>query len=238
MKNLFIAIVFLSMSVYCVNANALSYTSLGFDYNADIQTYGFISGSLFPEGDLNLGGVPFSVPSGTDLNIWHSEIGSTSGSKSLSVDIGLSGVDKVYTIINTYWGESSPGSFAYIEFEGAGGAYYQYLLDGNFNIRDYFGGTYTNSLTSPDAANVWTESGVRLDMQTIDLPDAFLFEDQIAMTLVDNGATGFQRTFLYGLTVGTQNGGGGPSTVPEPATIILLGAGLLGLAGIRRKMTS
>lgn len=135
-------------------------------------------------------------------------------------------------------GESSPGSFAYIEFEGAGGAYYQYLLDGNFNIRDYFTGSFTNGLTSPDAANVWTQSGVRLDMQTIDLPDAFLLEDQIAMTLVDNGATGFQRTFLYGLTVGTQNGGGGPSTVPEPATIILLGAGLLGLAGIRRKMTS
>lgn len=235
MKNLFILIVFLSMSVYCASANALTYTSLGFGYNADIQTYGFISGNEFPEGNLVLGGVPFSVPDGTDLNIWHSDIGSTSGSKSLSVNIGLSGVDKVYTIINTYWGESSPDSYAYIEFEGSGGSYYQYFLDGNINIRDYFGGAYTNLLTSPDAVNVWSQSGIRLDMQTIDLPNAFLFEDQIAMTMVDNGASGLQRTFLYGLTVGTLNGS---TTVPEPGSLILLCAGILGLAGIRRKMTN
>lgn len=232
MKNFICFAVFIILFLFETNANALSYTPLSFEYNADIQTYGFINGSSFPEGDLTLGDIPFSVPEGTDLNIWHSNVGSSDETKSLSVSINLLGVDKIYTIINTYWGESVSGSYAYINFEGSGGSYYQYILDGNYNIRDYYGGSFTNTLNAPDAANVWSQGGIRLDMQAIDLPDSFLFEDQIAMTLVDNGWAGFQRTFLYGLTVGTLDG---TTPVPEPGTLVLLCLGVLGVAGIRRK---
>jgi hypothetical protein len=37
------------------------------------------------------------------------------------------------------------------------------------------------------------------------------------------------------ITLGSATAGGGPTTTPEPATMLLLGAGSLGLLGVRRK---
>lgn len=58
------------------------------------------------------------------------------------------------------------------------------------------------------------------------------------------GETGFDLNFISGmaftshLTIGCGNDdlmGSGTAPVPEPATIILMGTGLLGIAGIGRK---
>jgi hypothetical protein len=51
------------------------------------------------------------------------------------------------------------------------------------------------------------------------------------MGITDNRAEGWHRSFLYGITTESE----GTSPLPEPITMLLLGLGLLGLAGIRKK---
>ena len=165
----------------------------------------------FPSGPQIFGGVPFAIPA-TGFNIWASYNVGLPASRLLPVNVF--GVDKVHTLMNTYWGEQAPGTLAAIEFNGSAGAFYHYDLDGNVDIRDWNNWpTTTNSINGTTTVNALTlANGSRLDRQTFTLPPEFHSQTLTSVRLIDNGAAGTQTIFLAGLTV---------QTIPEPASLAI-----------------
>jgi len=156
----------------------------------------------YPEGDVTLGTIPFSISTGGN-NIWSSNY-SDPNPHQIDISVGISGVSKVYTLINTDWGQnSSKGSFAAIEFYGSEGASFKKELYGNVDIRDWQSGGWTNSINETTTINVFKSSDgqFRLDMQTIDLPDDFLSQTLEMIRVIDTGGQNLQRIFLAGITV-------------------------------------
>lgn len=169
----------------------------------------------YPEGDnLILGGITFKIPPGVN-NIWWS--GSGEGTQTIEVTVNLSFVQEVHTLINTGWGATG-GPYAYLEFFGSGGAYYKKDLYGNDDMRDWYTGGYTNSINGITTINVFLQEGRRIDKQKISLPPEFSRQKLLKMRMVDNGSTGFQRTYLQGLTVAT----GPPPSLSGSAELLLL----------------
>jgi hypothetical protein len=194
--------------------------------NADWRIWG----PEYPLGTTTLGGVEFAIPS-IGPNTWSSEYAGA-GYHQLTVDIGVFGVSKAYTLINTTWGKVG-GPYLSLEFYGDGGAYYKKDLYGDVDVRDYMQSTWTNTINGTTTTEVF--SGLRLhdgiwkayraDMQTIALPDAFSSQTLLRMVLTDSGDIGFQRGQLSGMTV---------EAVPEPATVLAVALGL-GAALARRR---
>ncbi|MFH0980155.1 MAG: CARDB domain-containing protein, partial [Planctomycetota bacterium] len=154
----------------------------------------------FPEGDVVLGGVPFSIPVGGN-NCWTS--GSVPGPNPIVLDIpvNLPGALEVHTLINTGWGQPGPTAYAWLEFFGSAGAYYHKDLIGNVDIRDWNQASWTNSINGTTTINVVLLGGHRLDKQQILLPAEFLDQRLVTIRLTDVGAGGFSRAFLAGVTV-------------------------------------
>lgn len=68
--------------------------------------------SSYPEGDNTiLGGVPFNIPTGGN-NGWYSLYATGSDPRTLEISVGLQGIQKVHTLINTGWGQPGPNSYA------------------------------------------------------------------------------------------------------------------------------
>ncbi|MFT3878909.1 MAG: PEP-CTERM sorting domain-containing protein [Gemmatales bacterium] len=202
-------------------------------YNARLQTFGGpgTAASAYPEGNVNLGGIAFSIPAGTGtLNVWDSETALVPGPNphQLVVPVNLFGVQNVYTLVNTIWGTTTPG-LASIQFNGSLGASYTFNLVGGTDMRDFLFNVFTNSINNTTTTNVFNAGSgfgntVRLDMQTIALPPVFQTQTLTDITFTDNGADGLQRIFVSGVSVSTI------AAVPEPSSLILLGsAGVCGL---------
>ena len=169
----------------------------------------------YPEGEVVLGGVPFDIPTGGN-NCWWS--GTTpSGLVTLVVPVHEYGVQEVHTLIQTGWGVTG-WPYAWVEFVGSEGAYYRKDLYGNVDIRDWYNGAYTNSINGTTTIEVWSNGQHRLDKQQIVLPAAFHSQVLTEITLSDDGATNFQRTYLEGVTV----------VVPESACAEVLLAKIAG----------
>ena len=163
-----------------------------------------------PAGLVTLSGVPFNIassPSGKQA--WHADVAANGGSGPVSLVCypGIYGVTNVYSLINTWEGQSGPTSYAWFVFAGSGGAVYTNYLVGGVDICDYNLGPWENSLTSSNTINVfnclmdnWGNPG-RLDMQQMALPAAFATQTLTSVQLVDNGGPSLQRVILDGLTL-------------------------------------
>ncbi len=177
------------------------------------------------------GGPPFDIPIG-GLNAWLPGYpDQVSGTLQVDIPVGVYGVSEVYTLINTIWGEAVPGTFASIQFFGSEGAFFEKQLDGNSDVRDWLQSSRTNSINGTTTVNVFTVGSglheeIRLDMQTISLPDEFGSEVLDSIRIIDNGGWDFQRLMLSGVTV---------KAIPEPSTIILLAMGAVGLLAYSRR---
>jgi hypothetical protein len=153
----------------------------------------------FPAGNVTLGGIPFSIPT-TGNNYWSSAATGGSAGRSFAISFAQYGATDVYTLINTFWGQPGPVSYASLQFFGSDGAYYNVDLVGNQDIRCYEQCAWTN-FVSGSTTTVVSSGNNRLDMQRIHLPDAFQTQTLTKVRLTDNGDADSQRTFLAGVTV-------------------------------------
>jgi hypothetical protein len=175
-------------------------------------------------GTTVLAGVPFDIPVNGN-NYWHSYQPPPGASianplddnqpRVLSLTTNVENPARVYTLINTYWGEPGPNSYAKLEFFGTGGAYAELELVGGTHMRDFNSNIWENQ--SPNSINVLQWSGwhgyptQRLDRQEIELPFTFHSETLTEIRLTDTGGwdrfdvptntSVQQRVFLAGITV-------------------------------------
>lgn len=209
-----------------------TYQPVPFAYNLRLQSE---LGSFFPEGELVLGDVPFSIPT-SGFNYWSSRWSCRGGPpaspcssgenpRTIDIDVGVFGVQEVHTIINTAWGQSGPTAYAWLDFYGSGGAHFRKDLIGGVDIRDHGSNRWTNTINNTTTINVFSVviSGTerRLDKQQIDLPSEFHTQTLDRIHLTDIGGERFSRAFLYGVTVAT-DGGGPPPPVEIPVVIHLV----------------
>lgn len=210
---------------WCAAAQAsLTYTPIPFDYNS--VNWG--RNSNYPTGNpVILGGLPFNIPSNPNLNTWDSNTGSYgSGNQTFDIPLHVYGAVEVNTLINTSWGYAGE-THTWLTFTGSSGTTYTKSLENGVDIRDWNDGGYANSINGTTTTNVFYNGSSRVDKQQIILPDGFADEYLINIHVLDNGDYYYHRAFLYGVTVGA-------NPVPLPPTVLLLGSGLLGLAGWRR----
>lgn len=190
-----------------------------------------VNGSTLPYGNQTFAGVPFAMQGSSDTSTnwaWYANIaaGGTNATVTATIPVGVYGVTDVYSLMNTFWGQGGPNSYASITFHGSAGASYTYNLVGNSDIRDYNQNVWTNAYNNTTTIEVFNNnSGQRVDRQQFALPAAFLTQTLDTVVIRDTGNANFQRVFLSGLTV---------SSVPAPAGASLIGLGLLA-AGRRRR---
>lgn len=219
-----------------VAAAGTNYVPLVFDYNTNLQgLYG-----NYPSGNVTLGGVLFSIPT-TGNNFWHSNTAANggSGTVSLVIPVGISGVTGFDGLLNTYWGEQVSGTYASLTFLYSDGTSFVQNLDGNSNLRDYVEPSgYANQINGTTTTNVFSENGRVLDMTFVDL-SSYSSKTLSSITLTDSGNVGFQRTFLSGATLATN---AVSTAAPEPGSIALAVCGGLPMIGMlarhRRRVSS
>jgi hypothetical protein len=207
--------------------------------NARFDSSGFIGGETYPTGALlvSLDGIDYRLPASGNY-MWHSadQFVSTPNPRSVSIPVSQYGIDVVYTLMGTWWGEKGTGSLATITFNGSGGLVHSLDLDGGVHIRDYnYNPTYTTTLDVSVTRQVWSNGSgpgsQHIDRQRFDLPAAFDTATLESIVLTDNGSDGVQRAFIAAVTL---------QPVPEPGTWASLGVGLAVLGGLltRRHRTS
>ena len=134
-----------------------------------------------PTGPVTLGGIPFNIVSnGSGDQAWNASLaaGGGNGTESITMNPNVYGVSNVYTLINTWNGQSGPNYYVWLTFIGSGGATYTKDLVGNVDIRDYNNGSATNSINGTTTTNVFSDTDIyggpgRLDMQNIAAPRGF-----------------------------------------------------------------
>ena len=177
--------------------------------NRRLQSVGYGAVSKFPEGTLTLGGIPFTIPVGGN-NVWTGAAAKGLNPRALDVAVNATGVTRVYTLINTLWGERDAGARASITFFGSAGTVYTVQLNGNEQIRDYLWNTWTNAINGTSTVNVFTAGSgqgigpgnqVRLDMQKFILPDVFATQTLKTIRFSDWGGDNYQRLIVSGITV-------------------------------------
>jgi len=190
--------------------------------NGSFKSTEVANGSTFPTGQNVFNGIQFNIPSGTNNAWFGSMTGIQSGTETVDLHPNTYGSTTAYTMLNTMF-VGAPGSLLKYTFLGSAGAIYTYFMSGNVDYRDY-NNSVNNTITG-NTMQAWTNavpgstSFQRLDMQTIQLPDAFKTQILTDVILTDDGAIGVQRAIWSALTVETFEN-------PEPATMVLFASGL------------
>jgi hypothetical protein len=159
-------------------------------------------------GSQVLGGVPFVIGT-SGLNGWNGFNAPGPNPRTVDIPVSVKNVQSVHTLLNTYWGQPGPQSYASIEFFGSSGSYYRKDLVGGVDIRDFnvqpnglWPQTINETTTKQVAAYNSFGLGQRLDKQEFSLPEAFRGQTLDFVRLTDNGGDAlFQRLVLSGLTV-------------------------------------
>ena len=244
---------------------ALSFTQLDLNGNYRMSSSGSIAG--FPLGNSTyLGGVPFTQ---NDLQgqVWNGAYlpnGTTSSGsavQTLTINTNVADARGFYSVINTWWGQPGPASYASITFNFSDSSSFTKNFIGNVDIRDfnYQTLTWTNQINNTSTRNVYLNAAdsYALDRQWIDF-GAYSGKTLTGVTFTDSGNWGFQRYLVSGATVQSGFSGqivapallpgqtGGPgvpdsAAVPEPGQVaasLLLIAGIGGYVLLKRRKTA
>lgn len=244
---------------------ALSFTQLDLNGNYRMSASGSIAG--FPLGNQTyLGGVPFTqndqfgqVWNGAYLSNGITNSGSSV--QTLTINTNVADARGFYSVINTWWGQPGPASYASLTFNFSDSSSFTKNLVGNVDIRDfnYQTVTYTNQINNTTTRNVYLNpaSSYALDRQWFDF-GAYSGKTLTSVVFTDSGSWNFQRYLVSGATVqsgfsgqivapplgpGETGGPGVPDTagVPEPgqvaASLLLLG-GIGGYVFLKRRKSA
>lgn len=156
--------------------------------------------------------------------------------------VALGSASTVNSLFNTFYGDA--GTDAIVTFTNSANQTAVYDLVGGQTIRDYNQNSYQNGLSGAGvgvtAQNWWNNgaSGQRLDLQSFLLPTAWAGTDLTSFTVYDPTtppANPSPADVLSALQVISNPSTTPPAVTPEPSSILLLGTGLLGVAGTMRR---
>ncbi len=228
--------------------------------NNNIQT-GLIS--TVPTGAFTAGNAlatPFNIvgngstncgPAGTAACNFYDGFGFSGAGNSITLNVSIANPTDVYTLMNAY--DPAGTTLATVQFIGTGGASETFALIGGSDIRDFYQGSFVNSLTNGVAGvtaenaftcvrptnclgaggtgnvNTGLDGTYVVDEQDFSLDSAFAGQTltQIIITDTHNGSD----PILMGVTVGS---GTSTTSVPEPTTLLLVGMSIVGFGLARR----
>jgi hypothetical protein len=168
-------------------------------------SYQLLNSSTFPIGNLNFGGVPFSIPTGPN-NYWSGAQATSAGpgTATLTIPVGVTGVTSAFTLLNTTCGQPGPEAYLFVTFKWSNGATATQELVGDVNVRDYNNDGCADTINNTSTTQVWTNGeGQRLDRQEYILPAASASQVLTSVTITDTGHELFSRAIFSGLTVST-----------------------------------
>jgi hypothetical protein len=145
------------------------------------------------------------IPAGPN-NYWNAGAAADfgSGTVSVTIPVGVSGVTSVFTVLNTMWGQPGPKAYVFVTFTGSNGAIVTQPLIGGVNVRDHNNHGYDNTINNTSTVQVWRNGeGQRLDRQEYILPAEFASQVLTSVILTDTGDENFSRAVFSGLTIST-----------------------------------
>ena len=193
------------------------------------------SGSPNPNVLMTAGGIPFAFTQApTSGNT--AFIGSFGATSMLTMTVDQTGITDVFTLINATYSQTTSGNtIGSVVLNFAGGvSVTENLISGN-NVRDHFFGSFVNTTTAPNVTQAAFETNApgtaHLDMQTWAVPSADVGLELLNVEFITTPNAGVNPV-LAAATVGKVT-----TSVPEPASSVLLLGGLAALAarGFRRR---
>jgi hypothetical protein len=212
--------------------------------NADLATYS--GGSNYPAGGtaLNINGIGFNLatfPATTDVGIVQTFTifgPGTPVASTYTFGVNLPGVQTVYTLINSSFGQDGD-TIGSVKFTGTGGTFTFDLTEG-LNVRDHFQGGFENSasnLFGTASFGAGNPAPDRLDAQEFNVAGIGTLTsiefDQSGTIDAKGNLAGLP--FLAAITTDTA-----VAAIPEPSTwaMMILGFAGVGIMAYRRKNKS